>query len=120
MTKRALKAGTWCVVTTTCANRAEAQRLASSIVSNRFGACAQIDDVVSYYWWEGALHHETEWRVTVKTKVSLFAVLKKHICAEHSYSVPEIVALPVIDGSEEYLGWIDEVTKSGKPKKKPR
>jgi periplasmic divalent cation tolerance protein len=98
------------MVITTCGSQSEAQRLASTIVGERLGACAQVEPVSSHYWWEGRVHHEPEYRVTVKTRASLYAALCAHIKANHSYSVPQIVKLTISGGSRAYLAWIDEVT----------
>jgi periplasmic divalent cation tolerance protein len=66
----------------------------------------------SFYWWEGKICGEKECLLLIKTKASLFGRLEKRIKEIHSYTVPEIIALPIEKGSAEYLGWLDKETRS--------
>ena len=102
--------GRYCVVCTTCGARKEAERIAEAVVVERLGACVQIEAVTSCYRWEGALHREPEWRLTIKTRSALYSSLRDRIAALHSYTVPEIVRMPLAGGSAAYLAWIDETT----------
>ena len=102
--------GSYCIVCTTCGGKQEAERIAETVVVERLGACVQIDAVTSCYRWEGALHREPEWRLTVKTRTALYEALRDRIAALHSYTVPEIVQVPLAAGSPAYLAWIDEAT----------
>ena len=98
------------MVCTTCGGKQEAERIAETIVVERLGACVQIDAVTSCYRWEGALHREPEWRLTIKTRASLFPALRDRIAALHSYTVPEIVRIPLTGGSPAYLAWVEGAT----------
>jgi periplasmic divalent cation tolerance protein len=80
-------------------------------VELRLAACASVvAKVHSTYRWKGAVEQAEEWLLALKTRRSLFERLKQEIAALHSYEVPEIIALPVVDGLESYLSWIEGET----------
>ncbi|GLX01148.1 divalent-cation tolerance protein CutA [Microtetraspora sp. NBRC 16547] len=89
--------------------------LAWSIVEKRLAACVQIvGPIRSFCWWEGRLEEAQEWQLLMKTTADLFPALEEHIKANHSYETPEIIATPIVAGSQEYLRWIsDETRQSG-------
>ncbi len=90
----------------------EAARIARDIVSSRLAACVNIvKGIRSIYRWQGKIEDEDEVLMIVKTRRDLFGELKKRVKELHSYSVPEIIALPIVEGSEEYLKWLQEETK---------
>lgn len=98
------------VVTTTDA-REEADWLARGAVEARLAACAQVvGPVTSTYWWEGAVQTSAEWQVVLKTTAARFDELRQHLAREHSYETPEIVATPIVAGSDGYLDWIRRET----------
>ncbi|MBD3242321.1 MAG: divalent cation tolerance protein CutA [Chitinivibrionales bacterium] len=103
--------GDSCAVITTCPDESSARKLAESIVAARLGACVQIDTITSCYRWEGAVQCEPEWRLTIKTHADRFEALRDHIRTAHEYEVPEIVMLPIVDGSAAYLDWVRECTR---------
>ena len=95
----------------TAPNEAEAVKIARALVENRLAACANIvKNVRSIYTWDGAIEDEAEVLMIVKTQKSLFHKLSEKVKEVHSYDVPEVIALPIIDGSEEYLQWLREST----------
>jgi periplasmic divalent cation tolerance protein len=95
----------------TAPNEAEAANIARALVEDRLAACANIvKSVRSIYAWKGAIEDDAEVLMIVKTQKSLFQKLSEKVKALHSYDVPEIIALPIIDGSEEYLQWLREST----------
>ncbi|MEU6844322.1 divalent-cation tolerance protein CutA [Streptomyces sp. NPDC046716] len=98
-------------VLTTIDDPARAEALARGAVESRLAACAQVSaPVTSVYRWEGAVETAREWQVLLKTTVARYADLESWLKRHHGYAVPEIVALPVVRGSAEYLGWVaDEV-----------
>jgi periplasmic divalent cation tolerance protein len=99
------------MVYVTAGSSAEASRLARALVEERLAACvSQIGPVQSVYHWDGKLEQSEEQLLMVKTKKELFTVLEKKVREMHSYSVPEIVALPIIDGSQAYLRWLEDET----------
>ncbi|HEY0427299.1 MAG TPA: divalent-cation tolerance protein CutA [Pyrinomonadaceae bacterium] len=95
------------IVLTTAPNSEEAETLARKIVAEKLAACVQIlPEMKSVYFWEGALQSETEHLLLIKTLPRKFEELEKFIKANHSYAIPEIVALPAEKVSESYLGWL--------------
>ncbi len=96
------------VVFSTCGTAEEAERIARHLVERRVAACVQITaGVRSIYHWQGKLESEEEFRLTIKSRRDLFDSLCAEIRRAHSYEVPEIVALPVVDGGANYLAWMD-------------
>ena len=100
------------VVFVTCGSEDEALKIARALVEERLAACANmISPLRSIYRWEGKIWDEKEWLLIIKTQRSKFEDLAKRVKALHSYSVPEIIALPIAEGSPAYLNWIEENTK---------
>ncbi|MGQ9569889.1 MAG: divalent-cation tolerance protein CutA [Thermodesulfovibrionales bacterium] len=101
------------VVFITASSEDEAVRVAKALVEAKLAACVNIlRDIRSIYTWQGKLEDENEALMIVKTKKLLFNTLKEEVKKLHSYTVPEIIALPIIEGSEDYLKWLREVTVS--------
>ncbi|OIV36679.1 divalent-cation tolerance protein CutA [Mangrovactinospora gilvigrisea] len=99
------------VVLTTVASEQDAARLAEAAVRRRAAACAQIDGPVrSVYRWEGELQQEAEWRVMFKTAVEAWPRLRDFLAEGHPYETPEVVAMPVVAGSEHYVRWVEAET----------
>jgi len=96
------------VVLVTATSKEEADAIASSLVEARMAACVSITPVRSIYTWDGKVNHDQEWQLVIKTDLSQFDQLAAKIQELHSYEVPEIIALPIIAGSEAYLQWISE------------
>ncbi len=96
------------VVLSTCSSEEEARKIARSLVEKRVAACVQvISGLRSVYWWQGKIEEEGEALLVVKSRRDLFRRLEAELRKLHSYEVPEIVALTVVDGSADYLGWLD-------------
>jgi periplasmic divalent cation tolerance protein len=100
-----------CAVVTTTDSAEAAEELAKGIVDARVGACVQIvGPIRSLYRWEGEVQNEQEWQLWVKTATDRLDALIEYVKAHHSYDVPEVVALPVLGGSGDYLQWVtDEI-----------
>jgi periplasmic divalent cation tolerance protein len=97
----------------TAPNEDEAVNIARTLVEDRLAACANIvKNVRSIYSWQGAIEDDAEVLMIVKSRRSLFQKLSKKVKEIHSYDVPEVIALPIIDGSEEYLNWLRESTST--------
>jgi len=95
------------LVHTTCADRAEAERLAGEMVEGRLAACASVGQpVVSVYPWDGRIERDTETPLTLKTTRARFDALRERLNAQHSYDVPELLAVEVVDGNAEYIQWV--------------
>lgn len=98
-------------MTTTNTER-EAKKLASLIVDERLAACVQIvPKIHSIYRWEGQIHDDQEYLLLIKTGQELIQKLKRLMEKHHSYEVPEFLVVPIVDGTENYLEWMDGVTK---------
>jgi periplasmic divalent cation tolerance protein len=99
------------VVLITASSEDEAAKIAKTLVGARLAGCVNIiKDIRSIYAWEGKVEDESEVLMIAKTQKALFNNLIKKVKELHSYTVPEIIALPIIDGSEDYLKWLREVT----------
>jgi periplasmic divalent cation tolerance protein len=97
------------VVLTTVANEQDAKTLADAIVNQRLAACAQIlPSMLSVYYWEGKVQSESEVLLLIKTIDEKFSELETYILANHSYDVPEIVAIPASRVSQGYRSWLME------------
>jgi len=84
----------------------EAETVAKALVKERLAACVNISPVRSCYIWEGELNTDEEMLLIIKTMRSQFEPLKKRILELHSNAVPEIIALPIIEGHQPYLDWM--------------
>ena len=99
------------VVLITCPTREEAERLSKMILSERLAACVNIiSDVYSLFHWHGQIDSADEDLMIVKTRSSLLDKLKIFVQNNHAYDVPEIIALPIIGGSDDYLSWLNSET----------
>ena len=100
------------IVLITCPNQEVSQEVASALLDQKLAACVNtMTPVTSLYTWKGRINRDEEFLLIVKSRADLFeSKLIPAVKAVHPYEVPEIIALPVIMGSEDYLGWIKEVT----------
>jgi len=99
------------VVFVTCGSEEEAVKISNALVEERLAACVNlISPVRSIYRWEEKIWDEKEWLLIIKTQRKRFDELEKKVKSLHSYSVPEIIALPIIAGSSSYLDWLAEMT----------
>ena len=100
------------VVFVTCGSEEEAQKIARSLVEERLAACVNIISAVrSLYRWEGKIWDEREWLLIIKTQKRRFEDLEKKVKSLHSYSVPGIIGLPIVQGHPAYLRWLEEMTE---------
>ncbi len=96
------------VVLSACASAEEAQQLARALVEKRLAACVNLmPGVRSVYRWKDAIEDEEEVLLVIKTSRALLDELREEIERLHSYEVPEVIALSVVDGSERYLAWMN-------------
>lgn len=102
------------VVFITVANKAEAEKIAESLLEAKLIACANVvGPVVSHFQWKGKVERAEEFLVLMKSREDLFGELSEKVKGLHSYEVPEIIAMPVVAGSKDYLGWLGSSLKSG-------
>ena len=104
------------VVLSTCGSEAEAERLARLLIDQRLAACVSIvPRVRSFYRWNGAVESAEEWLLLIKSSRPLFEKLRAALQQAHSYEVPELLALPVVDGAAAYLEWLDSSLRVQEP-----
>ena len=97
------------VVLVTVPDEQTALTIANALVKERMAACVQVDQpITSIYSWKGAIEKDKEWRIVIKSREERFGEIKKVILEIHPYDVPQIIALPVVQGHEDYLTWIDD------------
>jgi periplasmic divalent cation tolerance protein len=105
------------VVFSTCGSAGEAERLARRVVDERLAACVNvISPVRSFYRWKGVVEDSAEWLLVIKSSRGLFEALRAALESAHTYEVPEVIAIPVVEGSPNYLSWIEQELKSEEPK----
>lgn len=100
------------VIFITASSYEEARKVADSLVTQKKAACVNIvPKVNSLFRWKGKIEDAEENFLVVKTRAKLFSEVVSTVKAVHSYEVPEIIALPIIEGNPDYLKWIDEETE---------
>jgi periplasmic divalent cation tolerance protein len=96
------------VVLSTCASEEQAGRIARHLVEKRLAACVSIlPGARSVYRWKEKVEDSAELVLLIKSRRDLFPTLRAEIEKLHTYEVPEVIALPIVDGSEAYLRWLD-------------
>ena len=98
------------VVYTTVATQDKAERIARALVETRLVSCAQMSPITSIYSWKGDICHEPEILLTLRTRKDLYSKIETTIKSMHSYETPQIIALPILAGSADYLAWISKET----------
>jgi periplasmic divalent cation tolerance protein len=95
------------IIYCTVPNRNEGKEIAKALVEHSLVACVNIiDKVESIFSWDGEMNEEKEAMLVIKTKRDLFDKVNRVIQKLHSYTVPEVIAIPIIDADETYLKWI--------------
>jgi periplasmic divalent cation tolerance protein len=90
-----------------------ADAIVESLLAGHLVACGQrLGPMVSRYWWQGSIEQAEEWLVVLKTRSELASRVIDAIVDRHPYETPEVVALPIVQGSAAYLGWVQEVTEA--------
>ncbi len=104
------------VVNVTAPDLATAEKLARALVSEALAACCTLVPAVrSIYRWQDAVHEDTEVLLVIKTRAALMEKLVAKVITLHPYAVPEILAIPIVGGSEAYLQWIRTETSEPHP-----
>ncbi len=99
-------------VMTTTETEEEARRIARALVERRLAGCVQVlGPITSTYWWEGEIETAQEWLCLIKSRRDLYPELETAIRELHTYEVPEILALPVVEGDRRYLEWLGGVLR---------
>lgn len=90
----------------------EAKKIGQVLVEEKLAACANIlSPIRSIYRWQGKICDDKEALIILKTKKKLFKQVEKRVKALHSYKVPEVISMPITEGSEKYLSWLNKETK---------
>lgn len=96
------------IVVTTTETKKDADDLAEALVKKRLAACAQVEGpITSTYWWQGKIEHGEEWKCSLKTSTAAYPDLETALKKIHPYDTPEILAIPILFGSRDYLEWMD-------------
>jgi len=105
------------VIFITSGNQEEAKKLARVLVEEKLAACVNIlSGVESLYWWKDKIESSKEWMLVVKTQRKMVNRVVKRVKEIHSYEVPEIIALPIVEGNKDYLQWISDALTLRKKK----
>ncbi len=105
------------VVLSTCASAEEAERLARRVIDDRLAACVNVlSPVRSFYRWKGEVQDSAEWLLIIKSTRDKFDALRAALESAHTYEVPEVIAIPIVDGSPNYLSWIEQELQSAEIK----
>ena len=100
------------IILITAKDKKEAAKIARGLLEDKLIACANImDGIQSLFWWQDKIDSSREVLVVLKTKNILFKKIVSRVKSLHSYQTPEIIALPIVDGSQEYLEWINSSVK---------
>ena len=107
------------VILVTCGTLREARRIARAAVEARFAACGNVvlNPVESVYRWKGKVETSREYLLIMKSTTRRLSELERVVRSMHSYDVPEFLVLPVVSGSDEYLGWLIESVKPSRTRK---
>lgn len=99
------------IVFITASKEDEAVTIARALVEDRLAGCVNIvRNIRSIYRWQGNIEDDQEVLMIAKTKTKLFNALEKKVKELHSYTVPEIIAMPIVTGSKDYLKWLNDAT----------
>lgn len=99
-------------VIVTTASKEEAEKIVRKLLNEKLIVCANIaGSVSSFFWWNKKVESAEEYVVLMKTRSDLFEKLSETVKALHSYQVPEIIALPIVKSSKQYMDWLDSCFK---------
>ncbi len=100
------------VVYVTASNKEEAKKIGEALVKERLAACVNIyPEIESIYWWQGKVEESGEAALILKTRRSLVPKVIERVKQLHSYTAPCIIALPIVEGYEDFLKWIESETQ---------
>jgi periplasmic divalent cation tolerance protein len=104
------------VILVTVSTEDEGRKIARHLVEARLAACVNITPPIeSFYRWEGEIADDKEYQLFIKSTRELFPEIQEAVSKLHSYQMPEIICLPIIDGSQDYLGWVGDSVKRAGP-----
>ncbi|WP_008318884.1 divalent-cation tolerance protein CutA [Leptolyngbya sp. PCC 6406] len=94
------------IVLVTIDSQAQARAIATAVINARLAACVNMFPIHSVYTWQGMVQEEEEWQLVIKTNLAYYPALEAKIHSLHPYDLPEIIALPIVQGASAYLAWI--------------
>lgn len=101
-------------VVTTTEKKDDAQKVATFVIEKRLAGCVQIiGPITSTFWWKDNIEIAEEWICVIKSRLDLYPEIEKAIRQVHPYEVPEILGMPIISGSKDYLKWLSNELKTG-------
>ena len=99
------------IVLTTLPTEVETADFAKTLIDDRLAACVSVHpEIKSFYTWQSQLMEESEQQILIKTTANRIKELQSRILELHPYKIPELLVIPITDGSEPYLEWIKECT----------
>ena len=102
----------YCIAIITCPAQEDALKIKDLLLKSRLAACANIfEGVNSFFWWQGKIDSASEFMLLAKTTRAKFKKIITRVTEIHPYDIPEIIAVPIIDGNKPYLDWIDDSLK---------
>lgn len=99
------------LVLVTAGSETEAQTIAQALIESQLAACVAINPVQSIYRWQGTIHHDSEYQLVIKTDLALFEQIAAKVIQNHSYDLPEIIAVPMVKSTDNYGAWVKEQLK---------
>jgi periplasmic divalent cation tolerance protein len=100
------------IVLVTAPSKEEAEKIAHSLLNERLIACANIiGPVHSLFWWQDKIDKAQEHIILMKTRKDLFSKLSEKVKSLHSYQIPEIIAMPIVEGFKPYMEWLESSLK---------
>ncbi len=94
--------------------KGEGKKIARALVESRLAACVNVvPGLTSLYWWQGEIQEDQEELLIVKTRADVLDRLVAEVKRIHPYSVPEVIALPILGGNPDYMRWVDEEVRPG-------
>ncbi|MBI2252509.1 MAG: divalent-cation tolerance protein CutA [Armatimonadetes bacterium] len=98
------------IILVTASKEEEAKKIAAALLKVKLAACINLlNHVRSIYWWKNKIETSKEVLMIIKAEKTKFKSIMKKIKENHSYSVPEIISLPIVQGNKEYLKWISKI-----------
>lgn len=98
----------YCIIITTCNNNNIKEKIINELLNKKLCACIQTSNIESSYCFENKINHDVEILLRIKTKKEMYSQIEEVIKNMHNYKTPQIISIPILEGSKEYLDWIDQ------------